>query len=447
MSSNSTAPPLDDPAAQAAAQAAAAAAIAALLDLAKQITLGRYFAGVALTLAVYDWIILFERESQCVWNTRWRWTKGIYYYNRIVSLIGLGITVLETTDQWTSELSVTTYFMLVGLIQWSGFFGGNVILTLRVIAMYNNRHPNFIRFLYGYLLVTWMITLAFTAHSLTLLAQQTFYSMDFHLCASNANPPLASYIFVVPAIFEMSLFGLTLYRAVEDARNKMFAFGSAGPGSGGSAPSSPLLVILYRDGFYYFATVFAVYLWIAIAYLTQEIKSTYMGVYFGWAISIVMSCRVYLNLAHAVHDRRTMHDGSTLQNGKSNYTNPTFHSNARPPRYTTTTVGSIPAKTKGQTDTYLSQNGHQLQDMEGKSQQHHQLESILERKQREQFSLGTYEEEDQSEERRRNLHPHPYSMSPTLSRHVTPVDTFVVVPPTSDARRFQNGNDIPLREV
>ncbi|KAG8846536.1 hypothetical protein FRB91_000698, partial [Serendipita sp. 411] len=107
MSSNSTAPPLDDPAAQAAAQAAAAAAIAALLDLAKQITLGRYFAGVALTLAVYDWIILFERESQCVWNTRWRWTKGIYYYNRIVSLIGLGITVLETTDQWTSELSVT----------------------------------------------------------------------------------------------------------------------------------------------------------------------------------------------------------------------------------------------------------------------------------------------------------------------------------------------------
>ncbi|KAG8755712.1 hypothetical protein FRC14_003719 [Serendipita sp. 396] len=101
MVGNSTATPLDHPA------RAAQAASAKLLDLAKQITLGRYFAGVAFTLALYDWIILLEQESRYVWNTRWRLTKGIYYYNRVMSLIGLGITVLETTDQWTNELPIS----------------------------------------------------------------------------------------------------------------------------------------------------------------------------------------------------------------------------------------------------------------------------------------------------------------------------------------------------
>ncbi|KAG8775939.1 hypothetical protein FRC15_000228 [Serendipita sp. 397] len=341
MVGNSTATPLDHPA------RAAQAASAKLLDLAKQITLGRYFAGVAFTLALYDWIILLEQESRYVWNTRWRLTKGIYYYNRVMSLIGLGITVLETTDQWTNELPISvrqppckTYFLLVGLIEWSGFFGGNVILTLRVVAMYNNQHPNLVRFLYAYLLVTWMTALAFTVHTLSLLSLQTFYSMDFHLCASSSNPPLTSYIFLVAAIFEMILFGLTLYRAIQDVRNRVLVFRSSreveeigGGGDGGA--SSPLLVVLYRDGLYYFAAVFAVYLWIAIAYLTQEIKSTYMGVYLGWAISIVMSCRVYLNLAHAVHDRRTMYDQSTTHHIHGHYTNSNFHMSTltdRPPR-------------------------------------------------------------------------------------------------------------------
>jgi hypothetical protein len=54
-------------------------------------------------------------------------------------------------------------------------------------------------------------------------------------------------MFMGPAIYEFVLFGLTTYRAFEDLRNRM----SAGP----------LVATLYRDGFYYFAAVFAVHLW------------------------------------------------------------------------------------------------------------------------------------------------------------------------------------------
>lgn len=47
-----------------------------------------------------------------------------------------------------------------------------------------------------------------------------------------------------------------------------------------------------------------------------------MGVYFGWAIVIVMSCRVYLNLCEAVHDRRITTLGSTAIETADGVTNP-----------------------------------------------------------------------------------------------------------------------------
>ncbi|KAG8845146.1 hypothetical protein FRB91_002032, partial [Serendipita sp. 411] len=62
------------------------------LDLINQVTLARYFAGIALTLCAYDWLILLERESQTVWKARWTRTKAIYYINRVMTLTGLTIT-------------------------------------------------------------------------------------------------------------------------------------------------------------------------------------------------------------------------------------------------------------------------------------------------------------------------------------------------------------------
>jgi hypothetical protein len=81
--------------------------------------------------------------------------------------------------------------------------------------------------------------------------------MDFHLCATTATAPFSSAIFVTPAIFELGLFALTLIRAISDVKLKI--------ADNLFSPASPLLGVLYRDGFYYFAAAFAVYVWIAMA--------------------------------------------------------------------------------------------------------------------------------------------------------------------------------------
>ncbi|KAG8797665.1 hypothetical protein FRC18_008912, partial [Serendipita sp. 400] len=64
-----------------------AAEAAFYLDAFKKVQATRYLNGVGLVLVIYDWIILLERESRTVWKTRWSWTKGIYYNNRIMTII------------------------------------------------------------------------------------------------------------------------------------------------------------------------------------------------------------------------------------------------------------------------------------------------------------------------------------------------------------------------
>lgn len=81
------------------------------------------------------------------------------------------------------------------------------------------------------------------------------YEPSLHLCASSAQSPTASVIFVGPAVFECILFALTLYRAIQDIRDRVLT----------TNPNTPFLAILYRDGLYYFAAIFAVHIWNSLA--------------------------------------------------------------------------------------------------------------------------------------------------------------------------------------
>ncbi|KAG8840550.1 hypothetical protein FRB91_005947, partial [Serendipita sp. 411] len=83
----------------------------AVRELLQQVTVARYFAGVALTLCIYDWLILLGRESQTVWKARWTRTKAIYYINRILTLVGLTVTAIQDSDIWLTPLSQRLFFL------------------------------------------------------------------------------------------------------------------------------------------------------------------------------------------------------------------------------------------------------------------------------------------------------------------------------------------------
>ncbi|KAG8847780.1 hypothetical protein FRC20_002684, partial [Serendipita sp. 405] len=273
------------------------------LDILEQVSLSRYFVGISLTLSLYDWILLLGQESQTAWKTRWSWSKLIYFNNRVANLVGLIVVAVATSDLWKQSLprQFCMFYAWFSLpLEWISFLLGNIILTLRVIALYN-RNLLVIRLLYILLALCWTSSFGFTIHTLVRVSSDIDYSRGFHACVTDASLSLASGVFIGPAIFECTIFALTLYRAISYARQKALM----------SNFRTPFLATLYRDGFYYFAGVFAVHLWNVIAtddatrrggwlqYLTQPVKGNYMGTHFAWTVVTIMSSRIYLNLVWA----------------------------------------------------------------------------------------------------------------------------------------------------
>ncbi|KAG8838461.1 hypothetical protein FRC18_004421 [Serendipita sp. 400] len=252
----------------------------AVRELLQQVTVARYFAGVALTLCIYDWLILLGRESQTVWKARWTRTKAIYYINRILTLVGLTVTAIQDSDIWLTPLSQR-------LISWGL---SSFILTVRIAALY--AHCRWVvRVLYSLLVLNLLITSASTIHSLLLWSRGISYSPLLHLCASSEYSPTGAIIFISPASYEFILFSLTLYRAIRDVRNKLVP----------TRANASFLFTIYRDGFYYFAAVFAVHFWNSLTYAMLPTTGIFMGVYFAWAVLTVMSSRVYVNLVLAAY--------------------------------------------------------------------------------------------------------------------------------------------------
>lgn len=260
------------------------------LNLYGSVTLSRYFTGVALTLCIYDWLIILERESHTVWKARWTWTKALYYINRVITLFGLALAATQNSLLWTKlpQRFCSFYLWTASLLQVVSWCIANIILTLRIVALYYQR-KYLLRVLYFLLVVDWAVVVSTTIHTLWSLEQQLDYSPVLRMCASTAPTPAAPAIFMGPAIYEFILFILTIYRALQDVRNRL--------------STGPLVATLYRDGFYYFASIFTVHLWNSLSYMTQPMTGIFMGVYFAWAVMTVMSCRVFLNLVFVVHGR------------------------------------------------------------------------------------------------------------------------------------------------
>ncbi|PVF92166.1 hypothetical protein CPB86DRAFT_227965 [Serendipita vermifera] len=264
----------------------------------------------ALDLNLYASVTLsrYFTESHTVWKARWTWTKALYYINRVITVFGLTLAatrkrlqirsrdksftlkffqkILSSGQSYPSDCSF--YLWTASLLQVVSWCIANIILTLRIVALYYQR-KYLLRVLYFLLVVDWAVVVSTTIHTLWSLEQQLDYSPVLRMCASTAPTPAAPAIFMGPAIYEFILFILTIYRALQDVRNRL--------------STGPLVATLYRDGFYYFASIFTVHLWNSLSYMTQPMTGIFMGVYFAWAVMTVMSCRVFLNLVFVLHGR------------------------------------------------------------------------------------------------------------------------------------------------
>lgn len=186
----------------------------------QQLQISRYLAGVALVLCLYDWILLFGDEYMTIWKTRWTLPKGIYYFNRTVTPIGLIMANFQLSELKTEPLSetfCTVYGYTMGLAELVSFFLCNLLLTLRLVALYKRKRW-VCWFLYTFLVISYVIAAVLVVWTFRVYGQTIHYSQMLHVCGSETRSPLMPAIFFVPSVFEFTIFFMTGYRAWQDAK-------------------------------------------------------------------------------------------------------------------------------------------------------------------------------------------------------------------------------------
>ncbi|KAG8844869.1 hypothetical protein FRB91_002255, partial [Serendipita sp. 411] len=89
----------------------------------------RYLTLAAFTLCVYDWMLLFGDELELVGKSRWSLGKGLYYFSRIITPIGLTAALYQLIPEARPHLSRELYNFYVRMS-----FNGIELVNCQLLA-------------------------------------------------------------------------------------------------------------------------------------------------------------------------------------------------------------------------------------------------------------------------------------------------------------------------
>jgi len=97
-----------------------------------------YVSIAIVTVIVYDYVLVFSREIDCVWQRPWTWVSTIYV---LVRYFGLSSTILNGvvgTTFMPGPVKMCTAIYLVAIWEFPIFLAGaDLVMILRVYAMWN----------------------------------------------------------------------------------------------------------------------------------------------------------------------------------------------------------------------------------------------------------------------------------------------------------------------
>lgn len=250
--------------------------------------IARFTSGAAVTLVLYDYILMFEKERRTMYRSKWTIPKFLFIFVRVITPPGVIFGTIQRVD-FRSPMSNERCVLAVNLLTYAmltSIFAAHGLFTFRLIALYRSKRYMtwFITIFYA---VTYLCTFGLTIASVSLAKYQPFYSEPFKSCVALGTSALLPPIWYAPVAYETFLFGLTAYRAWVDAKVI-------------SGQSAPVLVLFYRDGIIAFLVMTGARVWNIYIYITQPGSSYYIGTMLLWAMNTVLTTRVYMNLVWLV---------------------------------------------------------------------------------------------------------------------------------------------------
>lgn len=253
------------------------------------LNVSRYFAFVATTIAIYDWMLLLRTEVELLGSSRMSIGKVLYYLTRITTIPGLvyGAYTLSPLRSRLSQEYCNKFLWISPIYCLVSIFISYWLLTIRVVVLYQ-RSLLVKTILYLTLGTCYLIAFGVLLSCLNEISKNTIYIQLVDICVPAGLNSRASIVFEAPLVFEGVMFGALIYRASVDLKSQ------------GSLAMLPLLRVLYRDGFLFFVIMTAARIWNIYKYVNRPIYEALEGLYIMWAIVSILSCRIYVNIVCAV---------------------------------------------------------------------------------------------------------------------------------------------------
>ncbi|KAH7101632.1 hypothetical protein BKA62DRAFT_171912 [Auriculariales sp. MPI-PUGE-AT-0066] len=264
---------------------------------------GTFMTVAGVTLFAYDWLITFDEEWQYIWwGGRFTSVKLLYILNRILTPAILAVDLYDKgglstgmTQQMPVDVAIRwlgdPYFLRLDTLSvdatrfWIGWSAADYhdhlgIVTLRVWTVYGRS-----RRLLAVFLVAFLAYFATTAYiwaiSAAVISKTIFPSpVIVHICYT-VIPDYMWWLWVPSIIYECVIFFATLWKAWEHHRVNL---------------NTPILSVLYRDGFIYFFVICMLSLANMFSWLWAPHSLAILFKYFSLAAVNVVAFRLVLDL-------------------------------------------------------------------------------------------------------------------------------------------------------
>ncbi|QRV98049.1 hypothetical protein RhiJN_26068 [Ceratobasidium sp. AG-Ba] len=229
----------------------------------------------------YDHMLTFSDEVRYVWKQKWSIVSTIFVLNRYVTPFVIAVDLYDKgglSNYLPYSFCITWYYLETFWVI-SSFAMTHAIIALRVHAIWGR--PKWLSITLSVAFVLYYVATAVLAYKAQIEVVSTLgYSPLFRICFVHISPRL--WLCWVPAlVFETFMFALTVIKAKELSKGSF---------------DTPVIRILYRDGFIYFVVICCCSLFNMMVWLAAPPTLAALPKYFVTSLIPTMGARLVLNL-------------------------------------------------------------------------------------------------------------------------------------------------------
>ncbi|KIM24273.1 hypothetical protein M408DRAFT_233960 [Serendipita vermifera MAFF 305830] len=274
----------------------AAALATAVADL---VTTGRYCTLAAWVMMLYDHIIHFDKEVELFWGKPWSAAKCLYFFNRYVSPVFLGVHAMIFLSPHVTDSLCLSWFKFEGYTGTISIASVEMILGFRVFALWNRNKWIAAMLVFALLAeVAAMLTILTSTYVNMLAVSAPDPSIPYRACIP-LNVSLYFFTFWIPPLaYESLVFILAAIKGFNTLRNNF----SSGNGEFTiRSTGSRLLEVMIRDSLWYFLLIFTCDMVCSLIWLKGPESLLQAVAGFGLAMPSIAGSHLLLNLRDAYY--------------------------------------------------------------------------------------------------------------------------------------------------